>query len=107
MERVESNNDALNDEANNDALNDYKNSESNIEEVTIARLTDEALFELSAESLTWKSRTGFRIFLVMLVQGSIMAGYGVDWSTMGGVNNFKVSWFHIHDHNHIQTTHPT
>lgn len=77
-------------EYNVDALNDYKNAEANVEEVVIARLTDEALFELSAESLQWKSKTGFRIFLVMVVQGCIMAGYGVDWSVIGGINNFPL-----------------
>jgi hypothetical protein len=78
-------------EANTDALNnDFKNSESNVEEIAIARLTDQALFELSAESLTWKSWTGFRIFLVMFVQGSIMAGYGIDWAVINGLNNFPV-----------------
>jgi hypothetical protein len=76
--------------SNTDNLTDIKNSEAHVEEVTIARLTDEAIFELSAESLTWKSWTGFRIFLVMIVQGSIMAGYGIDWSVIGGINNFDV-----------------
>jgi len=78
-------------EANTDALNnDFKNAESNVEEIAIARLTDQALFELSAESLTWKSWTGFRMFLVMFVQGSIMAGYGIDWAVINGLNNFPV-----------------
>lgn len=77
-------------QSNTDALADYKNSEAHIEEITIARLTDEAIFELSAESLTWRSWTGFRIFLVMVVQGCVMAGYGIDWCVIGGINSFPV-----------------
>lgn len=78
-------------DSNTDALADYKTSGAHIEEVVIARLTDEAIFELSAESLTWKSKTGLRIAGVMFVQGCIMAGYGIDWQVIGGINNFDVS----------------
>lgn len=55
---------------------DLKNSEVHIEEVAIARLTDEQVFELSKESLRFKSWTSFRITLIMLVQGCNQAGYG-------------------------------
>jgi hypothetical protein len=79
MEHVESN------------MTDFKNAEAYVEEVAIARITDEELFNLSAESLRWKSWTGFRIFLVMVVQGCCMAGYGIDWTVIGGINNFSVS----------------
>lgn len=78
MEPVESN------------LDDYKNSGAHVEEIAIARLTDEAIFELSAESLNLRSKTGLRIAGVMFVQGCIMAGYGIDWSVIGGINNFDV-----------------
>lgn len=78
-------------ESNVDASTDFKNAEAHVEEVAIARITDEELFNLSAESLRWKSWTGFRIFLVMLVQGSCMAGYGIDWTVISGINNFSVS----------------
>ena len=78
-------------ESNTDALTDYKNAEAYVEEVAIARITDEELFNLSAESLRWKSWTGFRIFLFMIVQGCCMAGYGIDWTVIGGINNFSVS----------------
>lgn len=71
-------------------LDDYKNSGNHVEEIAIARLTDEAIFELSAESLNLRSKTGLRIFGVMFVQGCIMAGYGIDWSVIGGINNFDV-----------------
>ncbi len=78
MEPVESN------------LADYKTSSAHVEEIAIARLTDEAIFELSAESLNLRSKTGLRIFGVMFVQGCIMAGYGIDWCVIGGINNFDV-----------------
>jgi hypothetical protein len=83
MQHVESNTDAFHDV-------DLKTSQDHVEEVAIARITDEALFELSAESLKWRSWTGFRICLVMFVQGCIMAGYGIDWCVIGGINNFDV-----------------
>jgi hypothetical protein len=72
-------------------LADYKNSEANIEEVTIARLTEEDLFALSQESLRFKSWTSFRIFLIMFVQGCNQAGYGIDWAVISGINAF-VPW---------------
>ncbi|KAE9363922.1 MFS sugar transporter-like protein [Stipitochalara longipes BDJ] len=76
-------------ESNTDAMADFKNAEAYVEEVAIARITDEELFNLSAESLRWKSWTGFRIFLIMIVQGCCMAGYGIDWTVIGGINNFS------------------
>lgn len=71
-------------------MTDIKNAEDHVEEVAIARITDEEIFNLSAESLTWRSKTGFRLFLIMIVQGSCMAGYGIDWAVIGGINNFDV-----------------
>jgi len=69
-------------------LADYKNSEAHIEEITIARLTDEDIFALSQESLRFKSWTTFRIFLIMVVQGCNQAGYGIDWAVISGINAF-------------------
>ncbi|RDW88017.1 MFS sugar transporter-like protein [Coleophoma cylindrospora] len=69
-------------------FSDYKNTESHIEEVTIARLTDEDLYNLSVESLRFKSWTGFRISLIMFVQGCNQAGYGIDWAVISGINAF-------------------
>jgi hypothetical protein len=63
----------------NQDLADYKTSEAHIEEVVIARLTEEDLCNLSAESLRFKSWTTFRLALIMFVQGCNQAGYGVDW----------------------------
>jgi len=78
-------------ELNTDNFIDIKNSEAHVEEVAIARITDEELFLLSQESLRFKSWTGFRLCLVMFVQGCGMAGYGIDWSVIGGINNTIVS----------------
>lgn len=65
-------------DTNNDNLADLKYSELHVEEVAIARLTDEQVFQLSQESLRFKSWTSFRISLYMVVQGFNQAGYGVD-----------------------------
>jgi MFS family permease len=75
--------------SNMDSLADYKTSEAHIEEVTIARLTDEDLVNLSAESLRFKSWTMFRIFLILVVQGCNQAGYGIDWGVISGINSFS------------------
>ncbi|KAL3427952.1 sugar transporter [Phlyctema vagabunda] len=67
---------------------DFKNSESHVEEVTIARLTDEDLYNFSAESLKFWSKTGFRLCLIMFVQGCNQAGFGIDWAVISGINAF-------------------
>ncbi|KAK6341141.1 hypothetical protein TWF696_008228 [Orbilia brochopaga] len=59
-----------------------------VEEVAVARLTEEDMFALSAENLSLRSRTGWRIAGVMFVQGCNMAGYGVDWGVIGAINSF-------------------
>lgn len=91
--------------ATND-VDDLKVSEAHVEEVAIARLTDDDLYKLSRESFTFRSRAGFRIMLIMFVQGcnqvrkptekratanSLQAGYGVDWQVISGINNMS-SW---------------
>ncbi|KAF7884126.1 uncharacterized protein EAF01_011549 [Botrytis porri] len=72
-----------------EGLGDFKHAEEHVEEVTIARLTEEDLFLLSQESLQFKSWTSFRIFLMMFVQGCGAAGYGIDWAVISGINAFK------------------
>lgn len=67
---------------------DYKESGAHIEEITIARLTEEDIFALSQESLRFKSWTTFRLFLIMIVQGCNQAGYGIDWAVISGINAF-------------------
>ncbi|KAG9698977.1 MFS general substrate transporter, partial [Aureobasidium melanogenum] len=56
------------------------------EEVAIARLTEEDVHRLSRDSLTLKSRTGWRLAMILFVQGCNQAGYGVDWAVIGGIN---------------------
>ncbi|TGO87157.1 hypothetical protein BPOR_0246g00060 [Botrytis porri] len=72
-----------------EGLGDFKHAEEHVEEVTIARLTEEDLFLLSQESLQFKSWTSFRIYLMMFVQGCGAAGYGIDWAVISGINAFK------------------
>lgn len=66
-------------DTNNDNLADYKAGPDHVEEVVIARLTEDDIFALSQESLRFKSWTTFRLFLVMFVMGCNQAGYGLDW----------------------------
>lgn len=71
-----------------ESVGNLKESESQIEEVTLARLTEEDMHALSARSLKFWSKTGVRLMLVMFVQGCNQAGFGVDWAVIGGVNAF-------------------
>lgn len=58
-----------------DGIDDLKHSANHEEDVRIARLTEEDFLTLSAESLTFKSKTGLRISLVMFVHGM----YDEEW----------------------------
>jgi hypothetical protein len=60
------------------SIDAYKNDADNIEEVVIARLTEEDIFKLSQEAFSWKSMAALRIVGIMFVQGCNQAGYGVD-----------------------------
>lgn len=68
-------------------LDRLKHATEHTEEVVITRLTEEDVHKLSRESLTLKSRAGWRIFLILFVQGCNQAGYGVDWAVIGGINS--------------------
>ena len=83
-------------DTNQDNLADIKNSPEHIEEVTLARLTEEDLWLLSAESLQFKSWTMFRIFLIMVIQGCNQAGYGIDWAVISGINAFPLWHSYLH-----------
>lgn len=74
-------------------FDDVKNTEAHVEEVAIARLTEDDLLLLSAESLRFKSWTSFRLFLMMFVQGCGQAGYGIDWAVISGINAYP-AWHH-------------
>ncbi|KAB5515539.1 general substrate transporter [Coniochaeta sp. 2T2.1] len=62
-----------------------------VEEVAVSRLTEEDLMRISSQALTVKSKTGLRIFLIILVMGLNQAGYGIDWAVIGNVNSYQ-SW---------------
>ncbi|KXG46917.1 Major facilitator superfamily domain, general substrate transporter [Penicillium griseofulvum] len=57
-----------------------------IEEVALARVTEEDLWKMSKDSLSLKSMTGFRLFLIMFIHGCNQAGFGIDWGVIGGIN---------------------
>lgn len=59
-----------------------------VDDVVATRMTDEDMMRISAESLNVKSKTGWRIFLIMFVMGCNQAGFGVDWGVIGGINSF-------------------
>lgn len=60
--------------------------QEHVEEVVLARLTEEDLWKLSQESLTVWSWTGFRLGLIMFVHGCNQAGFGIDWGVISGIN---------------------
>ncbi|KAF3386570.1 Lactose permease [Penicillium rolfsii] len=60
--------------------------QEHIEEVVLARLTEEDLWKLSEESLTVWSWTGVRLGLIMFVHGCNQAGFGIDWGVISGIN---------------------
>ncbi|KUM64674.1 hypothetical protein ACN42_g2430 [Penicillium freii] len=62
-----------------------------IEEVALARVTEEDLWKLSEDSLSLRSWTGFRLGLVMFVHGCNQAGFGIDWGVISGINALD-SW---------------
>lgn len=62
-----------------------------IEEIALARVTEEDLWKLSEDSLSLRSWTGFRLGLVMFVHGCNQAGFGIDWGVISGINALD-SW---------------
>lgn len=67
----------------------FKHDPDNVEEVVIARLTEEEIFQLSEEAFTWKSKAALRMAGIMFVQGCNQAGYGVDWGVISGIVSNK------------------
>ncbi|KUL87990.1 hypothetical protein ZTR_03941 [Talaromyces verruculosus] len=61
---------------------------AHVEEVVLARLTEEDVWKISQDALDVWSWTGFRLCLIMFVQGCNQAGYGIDWGVIGGINAF-------------------
>ncbi|KAJ5132834.1 hypothetical protein N7448_006992 [Penicillium atrosanguineum] len=66
-----------------------KGGEEHIEEIALARLTEEDLWTLSQESLTVWSWTGVRLGLIMFVHGCNQAGFGIDWGVISGISAMK------------------
>ena len=78
------------------SLDAFKHDPDHIEEVVIARLTEEEIFRMSEEAFSWKSKAALRIVGVMFVQGCNQAGYGVDWGVISGiVRNKKLKALHL------------
>lgn len=57
---------------------DLKDASDHVEEVVISRLTEDDVNRLSQQSFSMHSRAGFRICMIMFVQGCNQAGYGID-----------------------------
>ncbi|EKV05987.1 Major facilitator superfamily domain, general substrate transporter [Penicillium digitatum] len=62
-----------------------------IEEITLARVTEEDLWKLSEDSLNLRSWTGVRLGLIMFIHGCNQAGFGIDWGVISGINALD-SW---------------
>ncbi|KAL4897232.1 general substrate transporter [Aspergillus ambiguus] len=67
-----------------------------VEEQVLANLTEEDLWKMSREALDVRSWTGFRLCLILFVQGCNQAGYGIDWAVISGINTYK-SWHSYFD----------
>jgi MFS family permease len=76
----------INVTATNESELDVKKDEAHIEEVVLANLTEEDVFRISREALDLRSWAGFRLFLILFVQGCNQAGYGIDWAVISGIN---------------------
>lgn len=64
-------------------VTDEKMGAITTEEVVVQRITDEDLLRISKEAMPkfWTA-TGFRICLIIFLQGCNQAGYGVDWAVI-------------------------
>ncbi|KAJ4985439.1 sugar transporter [Stagonosporopsis vannaccii] len=78
-------------------VTDEKAAALEVEEIVVQRITDDDLIRMSREAMPkfW-SATGFRICLIIFVQGCNQAGYGVDWAVIGGINAYK-AWHKYFD----------
>ncbi|PSR78938.1 sugar transporter [Coniella lustricola] len=59
-----------------------------VDEVIVTRISDDDLMRISQDCLDMHSRTGRYIVLITLVMGFNMAGYGVDWGVISGINSY-------------------
>jgi hypothetical protein len=67
------------------SIDAYKRDVDNIEEVVIARLTEEEIFKMSEEAFSWKSKASLRMAGVLFVQGCGQSGFGLDWAIISGI----------------------
>ncbi|KAF2013955.1 putative MFS sugar transporter protein [Aaosphaeria arxii CBS 175.79] len=71
---------------------DFKTGVVATEEIVVQRITDDDLIKMSKEAFpNFWCQTGWRICLLMFVQGCNQAGYGVDWAVIGNINAYD-SW---------------
>ena len=64
-------------------VTDEKAAALHTEEIVVQRITEDDLLRISREAMPkfW-TKTGFRICLIIFVQGCNQAGYGVDWAVI-------------------------
>lgn len=64
-------------------VTDEKAGALQTEEIVVQRITDEDLLRISRDAMPrfW-TKTGFRICLIIFLQGCNQAGYGVDWAVI-------------------------
>ncbi|KAJ5950865.1 Major facilitator superfamily domain general substrate transporter [Penicillium vulpinum] len=65
---------------------DKGDAREHVEEIALARVTEEDLWKLSQDSLKIWSWTGFRLGLIMFIHGCNQAGFGIDWGVISGIN---------------------
>ncbi|KAH6654859.1 sugar transporter [Truncatella angustata] len=74
-----------------DAVETAEKLGTTVDEVIATRITEEDMMRHSAQALTFRSKTGWRICLIMFVMGCNQAGFGIDWAVIGGINAYD-SW---------------
>lgn len=64
-------------------VTDEKAAAYGTEEIIVQRITDDDLLRMSKAAMPkfW-TKTGFRICLIIFLQGCNQAGYGVDWAVI-------------------------
>ncbi|KAJ2907248.1 sugar transporter [Zalerion maritima] len=60
-----------------------------VQEVVAHRITEEDLLQHSRDALSIRSKGGLRILGIMFVMGCNMAGYGIDWGVISGINSMQ------------------
>lgn len=73
-------------------VTDEKAAALEVEEIVVQRITDDDLIRMSREAMPrfWTA-TGFRLCLIIFVQGCNQAGYGVDWAVISKFGSLNVA----------------